>query len=159
VGSGFTVMVNVVICMGIGDFLDFLLITKAEIPSDIYGKSLLPLIEGKTKKIRDFVVSAPPIIHGSPGGEKVTITDKSGWCLIYESKKGEKYNIRAVDSIERETVREKVMGNKLYFLPKDQKQQRNLIQKYKEVGEGLREKFIDFLREVKTDEKIINLWR
>jgi len=134
-------------------------IAGAEIPSDIHGKSLLPLIDGKNKNIRDFVVSAPSIIHGSSAGEKITLTDKSGWCLIYESEKGEKYSIKAVDSIERETLKGSKKENELYFLPEDQYQKKNLVKENKKVFESLKEKLIKFLYKVKTDEKIINMWK
>jgi len=134
-------------------------ISEVKIPSDIHGRSLLPLIWGKEKNIRDFVVSAPSIIHGSPAGEKITITDKSGWCLIYESEKGEKYSIKAVDSIERETVKGSKKENELYFLPEDPYQKKNLIKENKKIFKDLKEKLIKFLYEVKTDEKIIEMWK
>lgn len=134
-------------------------LTNSEIPNDIHGKSLLSLIEGKENKIREFTISSPPIIHGSPAGEKITITDESGWCYIYETEKGEKYNINAVDSIERETIREKIKKDELYFLPDDPKQEKNLIDEKPEITKRLKGKIINFLREVKTDEKIINLWK
>lgn len=109
--------------------------------------------------MRNFTISSPPIIHGSPAGEKITITDESGWCYIYEGKKGEKYDIRAVDSIERETIKEKIKQDELYFLPDDPKQEKNLIKERPDIKEKLKKKIIKFLYEVKTDEKIIQMWK
>ena len=132
-------------------------IVDIETPSEIHGKSLLPIIKGEKKKIRDFAISSPSIIHGSPAGEKITITDESGWCYIYESEKGEKSDIKAVDSIERIPVKGKAKGEELYFLPKDPMQLKNVINENREKGKELKEKILKFLYEVKTDEKIIKL--
>ncbi|MCM8809402.1 MAG: sulfatase-like hydrolase/transferase [Candidatus Omnitrophica bacterium] len=134
-------------------------LTSSEIPEDIHGESIISIIEGKKNKIRDFVISSPPIIYGSPAGEKITITDQSGWCYIYETEKGERYDIKAVDSIERETLKERIKGDELYFLPDDPKQEKNLVKERPDICKKQKEKIIEFLYQVKTDEKIINLWK
>lgn len=133
-------------------------IAKVRIPSELNGRSLLPLLEGKKKQIRDFVISTPSIINGSTGGVKITITNQDGWCYICEGEKGGSFIfLKDVDSISRKPIK-KFEGEELYFLPDDPNQKRNLIGKNKEIAEKLRRKFISFLRECRTDEKIINLW-
>jgi len=130
------------------------------IPKVMNGKSFLPLIE-KGVKIRDFAVSAPSIIYGSAGGQRVTITTKD-WVFIYGLKEEneDRYETRIVDGKVRI---QKKLGKKiepeLYYLPSDPKQNNNVFLKNKDIARNLQKKFIEFLVSVHTNEKIIKLWR
>ena len=136
-------------------------LTKAENPQTIEGKSLLPLIKREKKKLRDFTVSSPSIIHGSAGGQRVTLTTKD-WVFIFGLEEGEKkeYQTLIVDGKVRIQRR---MGKKvepeLYYLPEDPKQERNVFSKYKDIARRLHSQFIKFLESVRTEERYIKLWR
>jgi len=135
-------------------------LAKVKDQSQINGKSMLPLIE-KNKKIRNYAVSAPSIIYGSTGGQKVTITDESGWVFIYglEISEQKEFITRIVDGEVR--IQKPLSRNlepELYYLPEDPEQKKNIFSKNKEIAKKLHLKFLDFLKSVKTDEKIISMW-
>lgn len=137
--------------------LDF---AKVKEHIDIDGKSLFPLIE-KKKKIRNFAVSAPSIINGSPGGQKVTITTEDGWVFIFglETDEDKQYITSIVDGQVR--IQKRLSRNlepELYHLPTDPYQKKNIFTKNKEKAKQIYSNFIKFLKDVKTDEKIISMW-
>ncbi|MCM8821576.1 MAG: sulfatase [Candidatus Omnitrophica bacterium] len=135
-------------------------LVKAKHDVRMDGKSLLPLIE-KNKKIRNFAVSAPSIIYGSTGGQKVTITTDDGWTLISGLKISEtkEYITRIVDGQVR--IQKPLSRNlepELYYLPHDPSQNKNIFSKNKEKAKQIHAKFVEFLKDTKTDEKIVTMW-
>jgi arylsulfatase A-like enzyme len=126
--------------------------------NDFHGKSIIKLIEGKEKKEISF--SAPSIINGPGAGEKITIIDKDGWCLIFGGEKKIKgnYEIFAVDGLKRKSIRVIEWPDELYFIPEDPYQKRNIIKENPKKAEELKDRFYKFLTDTKTDKKIVNLW-
>jgi arylsulfatase A-like enzyme len=124
------------------------------------GTSIMPLIKGKGK-IRDFAVSSPSIIHGSAGGQRATIKTKD-WTFIYglEEKKERTYETRIVDGQVR--IQKRLGGKmepELYHLPSDPGQKKNVFLKNRDTARRIHTRFIRFLEDVKTDEKILAPWR
>jgi len=127
---------------------------------EIDGKSMLPLIE-KNRKIRNFAVSAPSIINGSPGGQKITITTEDGWVFIYglETQEDREYTTSIVDGQVR--IQKRLNRNlepELYHLPSDPHQKKNIFLKNKEKAKQIHSSFIKFLKETKTEDRIIDMW-
>ncbi len=136
-------------------------LAKAKNPGTIEGKSLLPLIKKEEKKLRDFAISSPSIIHGSAGGQRVTITTKE-WVFIYglEEEKEREYETRIVDGKVRIQKRlGKEVEPELYYLPKDPKQGKNIFSEHKDIAKKLHSQFIKFLESIKTEEKHLKPWR
>ena len=124
------------------------------------GVSFLPLIE-KNKKIRNFAVSAPSIIYGSIGGQKITITTDDGWVLIFglEISESKQFITRIVDGEVRiQKPLNRNLEPELYYLPDDPRQKKNIFFSHKEKAKQIHSKLIKFLTDAKTDEKIINMW-
>ena len=131
-------------------------------PSFVQGKSILPIMEGKEKKIRDISVSSPPIINGPTAGQRITVTDGK-WSFIYpgdvEKIKDKKTKTEAVDGLQRV---EKVIGKvsyELYDLKKDPGQRNNIFEEKKDVAKRLHNKLINFLKSVNTSEEILDFWK
>ncbi len=130
-----------------------------ELPK-IDGKSMLPLIE-KNRRIRNFAASAPSIINGSPGGQKVTITTEDGWVFIYglETPDDKEYITRIVDGQVR--IQKRLSRNlepELYYLPSDPHQKKNIFSKNKEKAKQIHSEFVNFLKDTNTEERIIKMW-
>ena len=138
-----------------------------EIPDTVQGKSFLPLLKGEVKSLRKFAVSSPSIIYGGKGNTKTTITTESGWSLLLTAKyeSTEEMESRQVDDRPKKIASLKELGEhhkyqtELYFLPKDPKQKRNLINENKDIAQKIHQDYIRFLEKINTQEKIIDYWR
>lgn len=126
----------------------------------IDGKSMLPLIE-KNKKIRNFAVSAPSIIYGSIGGQKVTVTTEDGWTLIFglEVSETKEFITRIVDGEVRiQKPLSRNLETELYYLPDDPTQNKNIFSQNKQKAKQMHSEFTKFLKDTRTDEKIVSMW-
>jgi len=131
--------------------------------STVQGKSLLPLIQGEDRTLRDISVSSPSLVHGTWGSPRVTIR-KEEWSLITTPKLagrpdtlGEKVaTTRAVDGIIREMAGSTLdrmtekQEDELYLLSKDPKQETNLAQKEMKVAGELRDEFFKFFESLQN---------
>ncbi len=97
-----------------------------EDPAPGTGRSLVPLLKGKTRKHRDYVVSGRPLEPRWGVNPNTITTDR--WALIHHPWEPD--------------------GDKLYDLKADPKQQRNVIKAHPGVAEKLRGAFLEFLDEV-----------
>ena len=108
-----------------------------EIPTQVEGQSLLPMMKDTSVKGREFVISTHPfsnpaqIIHSVDGQERETVgsdttitTDE--WSLLYSPEPGQSW---------------------LYHLPSDPKQENNVITEHPEVAQELHQQLVKFLRE------------
>ena len=108
-----------------------------EIPTQVEGQSLLPMMKDTSVKGREFVISTHPfsnpaqIIHSVDGQERETVgsdttitTDE--WSLLYSPEPGQSW---------------------LYHLPSDPKQENNVITQHPEVAQELHQQLVKFLRE------------
>jgi arylsulfatase A-like enzyme len=55
-------------------------------PETVHGKSLMPLIEGKTRRLRDIAVCSNALTMPTPVVAKSAIVTEDGWCLHYAGK-------------------------------------------------------------------------
>ena len=109
-----------------------------EIPAEVEGHSLLPMMRDTNLKGRDFVVISHPFsnpmditreVDGQErvllGGSDTTITTDE-WSLIYSVEEGESW---------------------LYHLPSDPKQEKNVINEHPDVARELHQLLVKFMRE------------
>ena len=136
-------------------------LAKIKPESEMHGKSIIPLIKGNIRKIREFTIGSPTIIHATEGNVRTTITTDNGWSLILAGKQNtenKKYSTSAVDGLSKNTVEIGNYQTELYNLKTDPKQQKNLFSKYPEIVEQIKNKYIAKLRELKTSDEFISIW-
>ncbi|MFQ6043409.1 MAG: sulfatase, partial [Candidatus Poribacteria bacterium] len=117
-----------------------------EIPEQVQGHSLVPILKEDEEKGRDFVVSSLPLYNPGDVTRAVdaferniqeyvpsTITTDE-WAFLY--------------SAEGEPA-------ELYNLKSDPKQQHNVIQEHPQVASDLHQKFVSLLEETNTDSRFI----
>ncbi len=127
------------VCQGLTSAVDLmptvLDIMRQEIPAQVEGHSLLPVIKDTGTRNREFVISTHPfanpttIIRSVDGqaretaGSDTTITTDE-WSLLYSTEPGESW---------------------LYHLPSDPKQEKNVINEHPEVGKELHQLLVKFM--------------
>jgi arylsulfatase A-like enzyme len=122
-------------------------LVQVTIPDTVQAPSIAPLLKGKERKIHDFVVTTMPLYLPGERTRVVddmerelkelpasTISDEE-WTLIY--------------SIAGEPV-------ELYHTASDPKQEKNVFNNNKEAAEKLHGKFVQFLEDLKTDERLLD---
>jgi arylsulfatase A-like enzyme len=137
------------------------------IPETVQSYSLLPLIEGKKEKVRDFAVASPTISHK---GIKVphptnrsSITDGE-WLLIYGSqvdKVKDPQTTAMVDSIMRtvKTLEKGPIRPKLFHLPTDRECKHDVIEKHRDVAEALHKRYVELLEACNVPEEHLQFFR
>ncbi len=144
--------------------LDFAGIQKRD---EIQGKSLLPVIEGTSKKLRDFTISSPSLLGGSLGAPRITIR-QGEWLFVLPPSKfedGVVEETKAVDGISRKLMAGKELRvihesiePELYNLFQDKTQQNNIFVKNKAMAESFRSQIINWLVEHGIKEEILRFW-
>jgi hypothetical protein len=111
---------------------------ELEVPAEVEGHSLLPMMQDTNLKGRDFVVISHPfsnpmdITREVDGQERVvlggsdTTINTDEWSLIYSVDEGESW---------------------LYHLASDPKQEKNVINEHPEVARDLHQLLVKFMRE------------
>jgi len=117
-----------------------------EIPAQVEGRSLLPMLKDSSLKGREFVISTSPFAN--PGdfvrsvddqrrqtakGTVTTVTNDE-WSLLY--------------SIEPGT-------SELYHLPSDPKQEKNVISQHPEVARDLHQLLVKFMHETNVAQHLL----
>ena len=130
------------VCKGLTSATDLmptvLDIMGQEVPAEVEGRSLLPMMQDTNLKGRDFVVSTHPfsnpmdIVREVDGqsravtqGSDTTITTDE-WSLLYSIEEGESW---------------------LYHLPSDPKQEKNVISEHPDIARELHQLLVKFMRE------------
>jgi len=114
-----------------------------QIPETVQGKSLIPIIRGEEKQIREIALSSQSLLQAN----RITVTSNN-WSLIAVS----------ADSPQTDISGRKVEPE-LYYLQRDPKQTCNLFNEKKEVAEELHSKMIQFLKSIGTREDLLLKWR
>jgi len=110
----------------------FLELAGVPVPSDLHGKSLVPLITGKSRKpVRQYAFSSQALTTSVANRPKTTVRDKN-WTLIVGGKEGS--------------------PPELYDLRRDPGQKKNIFSKNKDVAKRLHSALLKFLRDVGTEE-------
>ncbi len=91
----------------------------------------------------------------------MTVTTSDGWTFIFglELEETKEYITRIVDGEVR--IQKPLSRNlepELYYLPDDPDQSKNILSKNKQKAKQIHSEFIKFLKETKTDEKIVSMW-
>jgi len=133
----------------------------AKDPGTMDGKSLMPLLKGEKLNLREFAVTSPSIIHGTVGGLRTTITTKE-WSFIYAGL-GEIQDEKETKDVDGIAMKLRALGqsfgHELYHLPSDPGQERNLFPEKKDIAEGLRVRYTEFLESLRTKEQYLKYWR
>ncbi len=133
--------------------------TRSEMPRNIGGKSIIPLISGEKEYIHKLAITSPTIIHGTTAGVRTTITTKE-WSLIYGGRQtlGKEYVTNVIDGMPKPVTTEIKVRPELYNLKRDPMQKENIYDSNIDVAEKLHAIYIDFLRKTGVREDIIKPW-
>jgi arylsulfatase A-like enzyme len=128
--------------------------------TQMHGHSLLPLINGKADRVRDFAVSALPIVHGTPRSAKVTIRDDQ-WVLMYCGKVIDEAKEQEAPKAEsaKKTGDYKVGEQRamLFNRKNDPKQLNDVIEANLDVAKGLHRRYLEYMRAKGTDEELLRI--
>jgi len=127
---------------------------------NIQGKSLLPYMTGEAKEpLRSIAVTSPPIIHGSAGGLRPTVTSFDDWSLIMASAESQRLDevvyTMIVDGVQRVLRPYGTIRTELYNLRDDPGQLRNVANEHPEVVNRLHGEFLKLLRELGAREEYV----
>lgn len=111
-----------------------------EIPKDYQGKSLLPLIKGDQKKVRDYAFS-----EGTPAGNNQLKDD----LRMMKSVRSERWKLIKYENFSREAYYE------LYDLKKDAQEKKNVINEELPVASELKTALQDWLSSCENLKKAI----
>ena len=128
-------------------------------PPRVQGESLLGVVTGAMRSARDFTVSGPAV-HVPGRWRPITVTTSDGWCLIHTGavRPGDYSLLYAVDGLPRnEILPPKLTGPELYHLHEDPTQQRNVIDRHRDVAENLRIAYVEFFRKLGVPEEALKL--
>jgi len=136
-------------------------LARAEDPGTLQGKSFLPILRGESSAWRDFAVTSPPLIHGTAGATRPTITDGE-YSFIYvgstEEEPREQWKTKAVDGISRRLKSLMRTENELYHLPSDPQQKHNIFPEHEKIAKRLHARFLGLLRKAGISEENLKYW-
>jgi len=129
----------------------------ADIPDVMQGQSLLPLLRGKVKSIRDVAVTSPALVRDAlaAGAYVPSTVTTARWSLIYSSPDGtdrRRATTRAVDSLQRRHMSGLFPRLLLYDLKTDPHQKKNVARKHPDVVRRLHRKYVRLLEDLDTSE-------
>ncbi len=140
--------------------LDFL---KVRQPASVEGKSLVPLLKGRTSKVRDVAIASPDLYQSArpnwlpPPTNRSAITDGE-WMLIFgaDPRRLEHADFGptvAVDSKRRDMrVLDRNISIELYNLRDDPSCERDVLSGNRPVASHLHAAFVEFLKTQKIPE-------
>jgi len=137
----------------------YLHLAGSEIPESVQGKSLLPIIKGEQKQVRDVAISS-----GSLDLTKfVTITDGEFTLLAMRKDFVKDYDKMTVsfDFVQKGLYQAKVVvpnEDELYNINSDPHQKNNLLPEQAEKSTELRAKMIDVLGSFGADKELLAKW-
>ena len=130
-----------------------------EPPASVQGRSFLPIVRGKAKKLRDFAVSSGSIIHGPRARRWSTLTTPE-WSFHYAGSELDQARpavAATVDSVARYEKAE--LGGSgepmLFHLTDDPGEKRNLYPRRRALAQKLLTQYVEFLRSLGTKEDYI----
>ena len=117
-----------------------------EIPPEVEGQSLLPMIKNPSLPGREYVISAHPFINAGDSLRSVdgldreiekdstaTVTTEE-WTLLYNTEPG---------------------LSELYHLPSDRRQENNIISDHSDVAHELHQLLVKYMRETEIAPNIL----
>jgi len=125
----------------------FLQLVGVEIPKNVHGKSLVPLLEGEKETLRDFVVTS------------------WGFSEIGKKTKAVDGQERKIKEIQPCTITTEKWGflyttedypTELYDLERDPYQSENVSCKNPKIVRDLHHQFVEFLEQIGTDERYLS---
>lgn len=124
-------------------------------PETLHGKSLMPLLRGETKRLRDIAVCSNTLIHHTPILAKCVVVTEDGWCLHYagnytEELRDAKMFINKL--IDPESSRAPVEPA-LFYLPDDPEEEHDLVHSNEKLAREIHERYVHWLEEAGTPEE------
>jgi len=101
-------------------------IAGAPIPATVQGMSLLPLVRGKRRKMRDLAVTSHTYVQDAEV-RCPTAVRTDNFLYVYG---GDEW------------------GSELYDLRKDPQEQRNIISRKRDVAKAMHQRYLDFLKQM-----------
>ncbi|MFB3890794.1 MAG: sulfatase [Phycisphaerae bacterium] len=132
-----------------------------DVPEAMHGRSILPLMAGRSRAIRDIAVSSASIFAGKRTYQPSTIT-AGRWSMFYSNpieSPEQRETTRAVDSIGRKELDGLFDRLALFDLMADPGQRRNIARKRPDVVKMLHAKYLKFLAQIGTKPEIIEARR
>ncbi|MGI9862857.1 sulfatase [Moorella naiadis] len=124
-------------------------------PEAIHGKSLMPLMRGETKKLRDIAVCSNSLIHHTPVVAKCAVVTEDGWCLHYAGNYTEELHDAVIVNNKLIEPRPKRAPKEpaLFYLPDDPEEERDLITSNEQLATEIHERYVHWLEEMGTPEE------
>jgi arylsulfatase A-like enzyme len=126
-------------------------------PDQIHGHSLLPLMNGEAKSIRDIAVCSNTLIHDTPILSKSAIVTEDGYCLHYAGayeqteQGGAMYISKLIDANVSRTSTEPM----LFHLPSDPHEQHDLMGSNEALARDIHARYVKWLEAAGTPEKFL----
>lgn len=119
-------------------------------PETIHGKSLMPLLRGETKRLRDIVVCSNSLIHHTPVVAKCAVVTEDGWCLHYAGNYTEELHDAVIVNKQVIEPRPKhaPVEPALFYLPDDPDEERDVIHSNEQLAREIHERYVRWLEEV-----------
>jgi arylsulfatase A-like enzyme len=121
-------------------------------PEATHGKSLMPLMRGETKWMRDIAVSSHTLIHPTSVMAKCAIVTEDGWCLHYAGK----YVREAQDvplighKLTNPEAARVPMQPMLFYLPDDPHEERDVVHDNRGLAREIHERYVNWLWKIGT---------
>jgi len=128
-------------------------------PGTMNGGSLVPILSGKRRSIRNFAVTTPSLAHDPNVGRQTTIT-AGDWSLIYSGNPGgpvAEHPTAIVDSVVRpaRVGPGGVEKPALYNLKQDPGQKRNILARNRAAARKLHRMFIRFCEQLEMSDDFL----
>jgi len=103
----------------------------ADIPEEIEGRSIMPVLKGETDRAREFAITSFSLFPDDNNKQASAVTD-GRWQLHFSGREGE---------------------TKLFDIANDPKETRDLIEEHQEIARSLHERFMDTVSDKVNDPK------
>jgi hypothetical protein len=122
-------------------------------PESLHGLSLMPLLTGISKKLREIAVCSNTLTQHTPYLAKAAIVTEDGWCLHYSGSYAEeglgKFQRFTVAKAEESII---PIAPALYNLTEDPAEENNKIDQNLPLAREIHQSYVGFLEKYHTPE-------
>lgn len=123
-------------------------------PESLHGLSVVPLLHGKTTRLRDIAVCSNTLTQHTPYLAKSAIITEDGWCLHYSGV----YDQESLGRFQKFTVakaHESIIPTApaLYNLRDDPNEAVDVIEGNQQLAREIHQRYVHFLEKYQTPEK------
>ncbi len=132
-------------------------IAGIDVPATVHGKSFARTLQHPGQQHRDIAFSAPYL--DSPDGIATVVYERfTGIIHPFAASTISSSKDLAVDGYEKETKGRTASKDLLFDIEKDMRQEKDIAGKNPELLQRMRNRFVSFLRDIGTDDKIVRRW-